>query len=175
MRDYIDLASSAFFSPSMLAKHKVVGSTPITRSIFKPLITQGLFIVSRWADSSRLPACTFRVHVGFTFLDRFLDIFSLRLAVPCRQAFKTLLLNFNLSRAPVRPGTRQGTKSGQNYLRDQKFSKYLLEEDQQGPDSCLGRRGNLNTEAEFSEETVGRDGRVSGREVKGASRSGVSE
>ncbi len=43
MRDYIDLASSTFFSPSMLAKHKVVGSTPITRSIFKPLITQGLF------------------------------------------------------------------------------------------------------------------------------------
>ena len=112
MWDYIDLASSPVFSPSMLAKHKVVGSTPITRSIFKPLINQGLFIVSRCADSSRLPACTFRVHVGFTFLDRFLDILSLRLAVPCRQAFKTLLLNFNLSRAPVRLGTRQGTKSG---------------------------------------------------------------
>ncbi len=27
----------------MLAKHKVVGSTPITRSIFKPLGNQGLF------------------------------------------------------------------------------------------------------------------------------------
>jgi hypothetical protein len=136
MRDYIDLASSTFFSPSMLAKHKVVGSTPITRSIFKPLINQGLFIVSRCADSSRLPACTFRVHASFTFLDRFLDIFSLRLAVPCRQAFKTLLLNFNLSRALVRLGTRLRNKIRQNYLRDQKFSKYLLEEDQQGPESC---------------------------------------
>ncbi len=54
-----------------------------------------------------------------------------------------------------------------NYLRDQKFSKYLLEEDQQGPDSCLGRRGNLNTEAEFIAGTVGREGRVSGRDVNG--------
>jgi hypothetical protein len=27
----------------MLAKHKVVGSTPITRSSFKPLGSQGLF------------------------------------------------------------------------------------------------------------------------------------
>ena len=27
----------------MLAKHKVVGSTPITRSTFKPLGNQGLF------------------------------------------------------------------------------------------------------------------------------------
>jgi hypothetical protein len=29
----------------MLAKHKVVGSTPITRSTFKPLGNQGLFFV----------------------------------------------------------------------------------------------------------------------------------
>jgi len=38
------LASFGDFSPSMLAKHKVVGSIPITRSTFKPLRNRGLFI-----------------------------------------------------------------------------------------------------------------------------------
>jgi hypothetical protein len=31
----------------------------------------------------------------------------------------------------------------------------------------LGRRGNLNTEAEFFAETVGKEGRVSGHDIKG--------
>ncbi len=40
-------------------------------------------------------------------------------------------------------------------------------ENTEGPDSCLGRRENLNTEAEFIAGTVGREGRVSGHDVKG--------
>jgi hypothetical protein len=38
----------------MLAKHKVVGSTPITRSIFKPLGNQGLFLFGDALCSSLL-------------------------------------------------------------------------------------------------------------------------
>jgi hypothetical protein len=35
---FVELASQRLFSPSMLAKHKVVGSTPITRSTFSFLL-----------------------------------------------------------------------------------------------------------------------------------------
>jgi len=76
------------------------------------------------------------------------------------------LLNFNLSRGGCITWNPSRTKSRQNYLREQEFSM-VLKEDQQGADSCSGRRENLNTEAEFFAETVGREGRVSGRDVKG--------
>ena len=51
----------------MLAKHKVVGSTPITRSTFKPLVFRGLFYLQRGrgvSAHSHLP-------LGFTSVSLF--------------------------------------------------------------------------------------------------------
>src|SRR5262249_62392929 len=45
----------------MLAKHKVAGSTPVTRSIFKALCKQGLFYFSRHERFTAAAACCRRL------------------------------------------------------------------------------------------------------------------
>ncbi len=45
----------------------------------------------------------------------------------------------------------------------------------EGTGFLLGQKRKSKTEAEFFAVTVSREGRVSGRDVKGASRSGVSD
>ena len=54
----------------MLAKHKVGSSTLLTRSRFKPLVFQGLFLFRRGRGLTNLNS---RFHSGCTFLDLIFD------------------------------------------------------------------------------------------------------
>jgi hypothetical protein len=57
----------------MLAKHKVVGSIPITRSMKKPLRNRGLFHLSFLLGLEIPTGFSLWFRLGFTFPDGLLD------------------------------------------------------------------------------------------------------
>ena len=67
---------TCFLPGFMLAKHKVVGSTPITRSTFKPLVFRGLFICSGAGESVPIPICLLvspQFHFSVSFVPSIRD------------------------------------------------------------------------------------------------------